>query len=72
MNNIRGFKFKERTDDIPKGHVEIVNITTDGGINISVNFNTGLMELAEKRHLEIMLMALEDAFYRLRPDLREQ
>lgn len=72
MKNNHEIKFQGRKSDLPEGHFELVNITTDGGINISVNFNTAAMELAEARHLEIMIFALEDAFYRLRPDLRPQ
>lgn len=65
-------KFDKRTSEIPEDHVEIVNITTDGDKSISVNFNEPLIMLSEVRHLKIMLSALEDAFYRLRPDLRRQ
>ncbi len=63
-------KFDKRSSEIPEDHVEIVNITTDGDKSLSVNFNEPLMMLAEDRHLKIMLAAPEDAFYRLRPDLR--
>jgi hypothetical protein len=64
--------FRGRQSEMPEGYFELVNITTDGGINISVNFNEPAMMLAEQRHLDIIVYALKDAFYRLRPDLRRQ
>ena len=64
--------FRCRQSEMPEGYFELVNITTDGGVNISVNFNEAAIALAEERHIEIMVFALKDAFYRLRPDLRRQ
>lgn len=65
-------KFTERLSKIPENHFEIVNITTDGDISLCVNFDECQAEFFEKRHIEILVAALEDAFYRLRPDLRPQ
>lgn len=66
-----GFKFKEKVDEPPQGHIELVNITTDGGLNLCVNFNRFAMEPCDDRHLQIMVDALKDAFYRLKPHLRK-
>lgn len=76
-NDKHGMKFAEKItvengQRFPTGHSEIVNITTDGDLSLSVNFNFVHVPLLEVRHLEIMIDALEDAFYRMRPDLRKQ
>jgi hypothetical protein len=65
-------KFTKCQENIPEDHIEIVNITTNGDKELCVNFNAALTSLLEERHLRLMLAALEDAFYRLRPDLRRQ
>lgn len=63
---------RNKKENIPKGHFLIVSITTDGGHELSVNFVEDQIPLFEQRHLDGMLEALKDAFYRTRPDLRPQ
>lgn len=68
------FTQRERNQkgNIPEGHFLIVSITTDGEHELSVNFVEEQTPLFEQRHLDSMLEALKDAFYRTRPDLRRQ